>query len=200
MEKEKTNVFNVMATIIKIICIIILILLIAVLGLQRFSKNEIAIGGYRIFSVATESMVPEYLVGDVLIVKEIDENDLQVGDDVSYLGKASTFAGKVVTHRIVEIDETENGKVFHTKGIANEVEDPTITGEQIYGKVVYKTIILSMLTKLVNNMTAFYLVVFIPLGILIFLQIKDIADSKRENSKEDEEEDDDDNDNDEDEE
>lgn len=198
MEKEKVSVFNVISTIIKTICIIILILLIAVLGIQRFSKNETAIGGYRIFSVATESMVPEYLVGDVLIVKETDENDLKIGDDVSYLGKASTFAGKVVTHRIVGIDETENGKVFHTKGIANEVEDPTITGDQIYGKVIYKTVILSMLTKLVNNMTAFYIIIFIPLGILIFLQIKDIADSKREDSDdedddEDDEEDDDEN-------
>lgn len=198
-EKEKTSVVGVIITIVKIICIIILFLMILVLALQRFSKNEIAIGGYRIFSVATESMVPEYVVGDVILVKEVDESELQVGDDVSYLGKSSTFAGKVVTHRIVQIDETETGKVFHTKGIANDAEDPTITGDQIYGKVIYKSVILSMLTKLVNNLTAFYILVFIPLALLIFLQIKDIADAKREElaerkkeEAEDEEEEDDD--------
>mgnify|MGYP002076174738 FL=1 len=160
-------------TIIKLICIILLICLIAVLALQRFSNNEIAIGGFRIFNVATESMVPKYLVGDVLIVKEIETNDLKVGDDVTYLGKEGSFKNRVVTHQIIQIDETENGKVFHTKGIANEVEDPTIEGDQIYGKVIYKCLIFSQLTKLMNNMTAFYIVVFVPFAILVSLQLKD---------------------------
>lgn len=192
MEKskvDKISVSSIIFTIIKIICIIILIFLILVLAMQRFSKNEIAIGGYRIFNVATGSMVPKYQIGDVLIVKETNIDELQKGDDVSYLGKSSTFSGKVVTHQIVDIEDTENGKIFHTKGIANDAEDPTITGDQIYGKVVYKCIIFSMLTKLMNNMTAFYIVVFIPLGFLIFLQIKDTIDAKRENDEEDIEED-----------
>ncbi len=173
MKKEKGNGLNIVFTIIKLICIILLICLIAVLALQRFSNNEIAIGGFRIFNVATESMVPKYLVGDVLIVKEIETNDLKVGDDVTYLGKEGSFKNRVVTHQIIQIDETENGKVFHTKGIANEVEDPTIEGDQIYGKVIYKCLIFSQLTKLMNNMTAFYIVVFVPFAILVSLQLKD---------------------------
>lgn len=173
MKKEKVNVLNIIFTIIKLICVVLLVCLIAVLALQRFSNNEIAIGGYRIFNVATESMVPKYVVGDVLIVKEIDINELQTGDDVTYLGKEGSFKNRVVTHQIIQIDESENGKVFHTKGIANEVEDPTITADQIYGKVIYKCLIFSSLTKLMNNMTAFYIVVFVPFAILVSLQLKD---------------------------
>lgn len=173
MKKEKVNVLNIIFTIIKLICVVLLVCLIAVLALQRFSNNEIAIGGYRIFNVATESMVPKYVVGDVLIVKEIDINELQTGDDVTYLGKEGSFKNRVVTHQIIQIDESENGKVFHTKGIANEVEDPTITADQIYGKVIYKCLIFSQLTKLMNNMTAFYIIVFVPFAILVSLQLKD---------------------------
>lgn len=191
MKKEKVNGLNIIFTIIKLICVILLICLIAVLALQRFSNNEIAIGGFRIFNVATESMVPKYLVGDVLIVKEIDSNELKIGDDVTYLGKEGTFNKRVVTHQIIQIDETENGKVFHTKGIANEVEDPTITGDQIYGKVIYKCLIFSKLTKLMNNMTAFYIVVFVPFAILVSLQLKDAilgkSDDEDEESDENEE-------------
>lgn len=186
MKKEKGNGLNIVFTIIKLICIILLICLIAVLALQRFSNNEIAIGGFRIFNVATESMVPKYLVGDVLIVKEIETNDLNVGDDVTYLGKEGSFKNRVVTHQIIQIDETENGKVFHTKGIANEVEDPTIKDDQIYGKVIYKCLIFSQLTKLMNNMTAFYIVVFVPFAILVSLQLKDAILGRSDDEDDDE--------------
>lgn len=190
-QEEKMSKLEVIITVIKSICAIILILLVAVLALQRFSNNEIAIGGIRIFSVATESMVPKYKVGDVLVVKEVDVDTLKVGDDITYLGKVDSFAGRVVTHQIIDIEETTEGKIYHTKGIANEIEDPTIEGDQIYGKVIYKCILISLLTKLTQNMTLFFIVVFIPFAILIFLQIKDSMDA-RDDEEDDEDEDDDD--------
>lgn len=193
-EKKSVSPLKIISTIIKVICIIVLILLIAVLALQRFSNNSIAVGGFRVFNVATESMVPKYIVGDVLVVKEQDIDSLKVGDDVTYLGKEGSFANRVVTHQIISIDETNDGKIFHTKGIANDIEDPTIKGDQIYGKVIYKCILISQLTKLMNNMTAFYIVVFVPFAILISLQLKDTILGK---SDDDEFEDEDDNDEDE---
>lgn len=183
------KVLDIVFTIIKIICVIVLVLLIIVLAMQRFSNNSKAIGGFRVFNVATESMIPVYKVGDVIVVKEVDVNTLKVGDDVTYLGKVSDFAGRVVTHRIINIEETAGGKIFHTQGVNNDIEDPTITGDQIYGKVVYKCVLISLLTKLMNNLTAFYIVIFIPLGILIFLQIKESAAEKKEKAKDSDEED-----------
>lgn len=198
MKEKKINILNIIITIIKIICIIVLILLILVLALQRFSNNKIAIGGYRVFNVATGSMVPTYEVGDVIIVKEVDTNSLVEGDVVSYLGKKGTFSGRVVTHRIVNIENGEDGKTFTTKGDANDEEDPPITSDQIYGKVIYKCVLISLFTKLMNNMTAFYIIFFIPFAILIFLQLKDsfidkdrLNNNSEEDSDEDSEEEDD---------
>lgn len=187
-EKEEASIFEKIAIILKTICIIVLLLLIAVLALQRFSNNEIAIGGIRIFNVATESMIPKYEVGDVLLVKEVDTDTLQIKDDITYLGEQGSFANRVVTHQIVDIEEVDGEKIYHTKGIANDVEDPTITADRIYGKVIYKCRIISLFTKLMNNMTAFYIVVFIPVGILIFLQIKTHIDSKNDDDDEEDEE------------
>ena len=108
MKKGDFKVINILVTGIKIICAILLMLLIIVLAMQRFSNNEIAVGGFRVFNVATGSMVPTYKVGDVIIVKEVDINELEKGDVVTYLGKESDFAGRVVTHRIKYIEEKEN--------------------------------------------------------------------------------------------
>ena len=183
VKKEKLNVFEIITTILKLICAVVLILLIVVLALQRFSNNKIAIGGYRVFSVATGSMIPVYDIGDVLVVKAIDINKLAVGDDITYMGEVDSFAGRIVTHRIVKIEDSENGKVITTKGVANPEEDPTITGDQVFGKVVYKSVIISFFTKLMNDLTKFYIVIFIPFSLLIFLQIKDSMDEKKERRK-----------------
>ncbi len=183
---------NAIFTLIKIICVIVLVLLIFVLAMQRFSNNKIAIGGFRVFNVVTTSMVPEYVVGDVVVVKDVDPDTLKLGDDITYLGKEDSFANRVVTHRLIRIEETTVGKRFHTQGIANPTEDPTITADQIYGKVVYKCIVISALAKLMNNMTLFYVVVFIPLAILIVMQIIDFANSRKEIDDDDDEDDDED--------
>jgi len=182
--KKILKPLEIMFTVLKVVCVIFLILLVGVLALQRFSNNEVAVGGFRVFNVATGSMVPKYKVGDVLIVKETNIDKLVVGDDITYLGKEDSFANRVVTHQIIKIDETEKGKVFHTKGIANDSEDPTITGEQIYGKVIYKCIFISLLTKLMNNMAAFYIVFIVPFAVLIFLRIKDYVEERKENDTE----------------
>ena len=185
------NVLSKIITIIKVICTIFLVLLIAVLAIQRFSNNKIAIGGFRVFNVVTTSMVPEYEVGDVVVVKKVPVEDLKLGDDITYLGRVESFKDRVVTHRLIEIQEREDGKTYYkTQGIANDLPDPEIEEDQIFGKVVYKCLVISALAKLMNNMTLFYIVVFIPLAILIMLQIKDMV--KEHHSDEDEDEEDDD--------
>ena len=42
----------------------------------------------------------------------------------------------------------DDGKIlFHTKGLANIVEDPIVTESQLYGVVIYKCMILSLIYK-----------------------------------------------------
>jgi len=173
MEKEKMKLSNVIIGIIKAICVIVLVILIVAIALQRFSNNNISFFGYRVFNVASESMVPEYQIGDILLVKEVELDSLEIGNNITYFGEKGDFAGKVVTHQLIEIENSEKGKIYHTKGIANPEEDPTIRGDQIYGKVIYKAFLVSKLSKILNNMYAFYFLIFIPLVVLIGMIIQD---------------------------
>lgn len=163
--------------------IIVLITLLVVL-IQRFSNNNVTIAGFRIFNVATGSMVPEYNVGDILVSKEINPEDLQIGDNIVYKGEKQDFKGKMVTHQIIDKRE-ENGKLyFTTKGIANEEADPEISEDQIYGKIVYKTIILSFISRIINNIYAFYFLIFVPIAIIICKIIIDNVISYKEGKAE----------------
>ncbi len=174
------KVLKIIGKIIYILLYVVILVTLLVVVIQRFSNNNITIAGFRIFNVATGSMVPEYNVGDIIVSKEIDPNDLQVGDNIVYKGEKQDFKDKIVTHQIIEKRE-ENGKIyFTTKGIANEEPDPEISEDQVYGKIVYKTIILSFISGIINNIYAFYFLIFIPIAIIICKLIIDNVMSYKE--------------------
>ena len=157
--------------------IIILITLLLIL-VQRISNNNVSIAGIRFFSIASSSMLPEYTVGDIIIAKEVEPGQIKIGENVVYKGTKGEFKDKIITHEVVEVEE-ENGKyVFTTKGIANEESDPTISEDQILGKIVYKTVILSFLNKIVNNIYTFYFLIFVPVTIIIAKNIIQISKEK----------------------
>ena len=92
---------------LKGIVTIILLLALAVIIIQRVTNNELALGGYRIYTVVTPSMTPEYKIGDILISKEVDPNEIKIGDDVVYLGKEGDFEEKIVTHGVFSLREKQ---------------------------------------------------------------------------------------------
>ena len=173
--KENKKV-KLIGNILYILLFIIVVLMLVVVILQRTSNNNISTGGYRMFAVATGSMIPVYNVGDVLIAKETEASSLKVGDDIVYEGEKGSFKDKVVTHRIISIEEKEDGNYkIITKGVANQEQDPEINQTQVYGKIVYKIKTLSFFNKMLKNMYIFYFVIFIPAGVIIYKIFKELT-------------------------
>ena len=180
--KKKVNPLRIIGAVLRVLFTIFIVCFVLVVCLQRFSKNEISVFNLRMFTVASGSMVPKYKIGDVLISKETDPSKIKIGDAVTYLGKSGDFKGKVVTHEVIQIEKDTDGKyLFHTKGIANLVEDPVVSQEQIYGVVVYKPIILSWLYGLISNKFAFYCLIIVPLiGIVIYEIVATLVEKEDE--------------------
>lgn len=181
IEKIKNNkVLRILAMIIKAIVSFFIIIVVSIIFIQRISDNKLTLGGYSIYTIITESMVPKYNVGDMVIAKKIPITELKVNDDIVYLGNKNDFAGKIVTHQIIEIEKKGNELYFHTKGIANMIEDPIVEENQILGKVIMKGTILSLISKIVNNPYGFYFVIFVPFAILLVMEIIDFIEEKKE--------------------
>ena len=115
--------------------------------------------------------IPKYNIGDVILVKEKDIDKIKVGDDVTYKGESGSVKGLLVTHRVIDIEEVEGKKAFHTKGIANNLEDPIVYGNQINGVVQTKLYILSLICLLLNNKYVFYFCGVLPLTIYVGFRI-----------------------------
>jgi signal peptidase len=175
---KKNKAFKVVTTIGKVFLTIFVVIIVGIIFVQRFSNNKVTLLGYSIFTVVSESMAPEYNIGDMIIAKKVNEDSIMVNDDVVYLGEKGSFADKIVTHRVIKIDDSAE-KVFHTKGIANNEEDPSIGYDQILGVVICKSVILSFLSHVVNNQFFFYFAVFVPFCIMIFLEIIEVAKEKK---------------------
>ena len=175
IERIKNNkALKILLMIIKAIISLFIVIVISIIFIQRISNNKLSLGGYSIYTIITESMEPKYKVYDM------NTEEIVVGDDVVYRGMKDDFAGKIVTHRVIKKEKLQGKTYFHTKGIANDIEDPLVEDNQILGKVVYKSIVLSLISKVVNNPYGFYFVVFVPFAILLVMEVIDIIDERKE--------------------
>lgn len=88
--------------------------------------------GIKTYVIISGSMEPSLQIGDIVIVKKVDQNELKKGDIISFRQGQS-----VITHRINEVIE-ENEKVeYKTKGDNNNAEDNgSVSYEIIEGKVI----------------------------------------------------------------
>lgn len=190
-EKIKENtVLKIIYNIIYVILFFIIAAILFVVMLQRVSNNTIALGGIRIFNIISESMIPKYNIGDVLVVQDVAPENIKVGDDIAYIGQESTFNQKIVTHQVIKIDYKDGEYIFHTKGIANILEDPLVHENQVFGKVVYKIWTLSFISKLVGNIYVVFFGIFVPMVILIFwtiLKLKGLTGEEDDDEEEEEE-------------
>ena len=185
------KVFQIIYTIIKVVLFAFLAIYILFVMFQRITNNS-DIFGYRMFTVATGSMEPVYNVNDVILVKDTDPSTLKVGDDIAYLGNRDAVKGLVVTHRIIRIETLDDNKVHYTlKGVNNKYEDPSITEDQILGKVLGKVldkknkfIKVNFSKYVVKNIYGFFVLVCCPLVLVIFLEIADtIIEAKVEKNE-----------------
>jgi len=81
------------------------------------------------YTVMSGSMSPALYPGDLVIVKETESTDINIGDILTVRSGELAF-----THRVVEKRE---GTLFRLKGDANEDPDPTLVeASQIIGKVI----------------------------------------------------------------
>lgn len=137
---------------------------------QRLSDNEESFMGYRLFKVETGSMIPKYNINDVILVTEKEPKDIKEGDDLVYVGLDGEYAGRIITHQVVRVENDGVEVKFYTKGLANNAEDPVVHAEQVIGVVKTKVQTLTIITNILLNPYSLYFLIVLPFTIAIFLR------------------------------
>ena len=137
MKKANTKLLIKILQYIATAVLVFLVVICASVFIQtKISPNKIpSIFGYKPFVVLSGSMESEIFRGDLAVTREIDVNTIQKNDIVAFRDKEN----HVVTHRVVDIIETNNEKKLITKGDNNNANDTgTVSAKDVEGKYLFK--------------------------------------------------------------
>lgn len=170
MNKATKIILKTISTLIVIIVITFAFLLV---GIKIF--------GVEIYSVLSGSMEPTYKVGSVIYVKDVEPNDLKIGDPITFKLTDNTIA----THRIIEIKEENNQKKFYTQGDANKLPDENpVLGNEIIGKPIFTIPFLGYIAHFMQTTSGMYITIGVSISLIIIVVIIDmITEEKKEKKK-----------------
>jgi len=123
---------NILATVLLILALVVSVLVIK----SKFDGGSPNFAGYRLYAVLTGSMVPVFNPGGMVVVKELDSKKIAVGDIITF--KEPGDSKKIVTHRVVKINDEMGNLKFTTKGDANNSEDrEPVNAGNVIGKEIF---------------------------------------------------------------
>ncbi len=163
--KKICKIFNIIAL---IILIPVLIINIVILYNSFASPDEVpSFMGWKPFIVLSDSMEGEIEKGDLVIVKEVEEQEIKPGDIIAY-----RIDGIVITHRLVETIEINGEIKYITKGDNNAEKDSGyIVYEQIEGEYQFAISGLGNIAIFIQTPLGMVISLSIPIMLLLLMQL-----------------------------
>lgn len=120
--------------------------------------------GLRIAHTSGVSMEPAYKNGDVVLIKDVSESDLHLGDIVVF-----NALGRRFMHRIIEERTAPGGElILVTQGDNVAKPDFPIRASQVSGKLVGEIPILGTVSRLLHAQGGFYVYRSAVLSVAVF--------------------------------
>ena len=129
LENKKLRV---MFMVVKAFTTLLVCIIVSIIFVQRVSNNKITLGGYSIYTIVSESMLPKYEIGDMIISKKTSLDNIKLYDDVVYMGLKGDFQDKIVTHQVIDIKNSLL-KGGLKEGISTTIEKGIELGKSITG-------------------------------------------------------------------
>ena len=131
--------------------------------------------GFQCYNVISPSMEPEYLVGDLIYVKEVDPTTIKEGDVITFIVNEDLVVG---THRVVRVD-AENQR-FYTKGDANEIEDQSpVHFNNVIGVPKFAIPKLGYVSDIVQNPPGMYITIGVGIILILAVFLPDMIGKKK---------------------
>ncbi len=149
--------------IISTVILIAMFLVLCTAFISRISGKGNGVFGFHVNVIVTGSMEPDIKVGDIILSRSYHGQRLEVGDVVTFVSPSGEMKGKLITHEIVSIEDNGGELVITTKGKASLTEDEPIGEKDIVSVMVYKTVVIKYLYKVIRHPVGFVLLIVLPL-------------------------------------
>ena len=156
-----SRLLNAVSTLILVILIFFVAFTIA--------SNSSFFGKYKSYLIQSGSMEPTIMTGDIIVIKS--ERTYNINDTITF--KANN---RIITHRIIQVQDQTDSTLYTTKGDANRTEDEgSISLEQIIGKVIFVLPKVGFLVHFSRTPWGLIFLIIIPIIALIVDQISMIV-------------------------
>lgn len=172
MEKQNKSavksILNVIRTVLVYLFAIAIVVSAIFFAMDKSPQKSVF--GFRYYTILTPSMEPAYSVGDVVIVKLANADEINTGDVITF--NPSSDSNAYLTHRVTEkIPNYEGTGVtcFRTKGDSNNTEDSfLIDSSRVIGKVSFSVPKIGYAIRFVQLRWYFVL----PLAVMLIVLLK----------------------------
>lgn len=164
MKESLKKIWNITSTILVVVIVLCAVFL---MGSRLL--------GFKCYTVISGSMEPEYSVGDLIYVKEVDVNSIKVGDPITFILNEDLV---VATHRVVRID-AENQR-FYTKGDVNEIEDSEpVHFNNVIGVPQFSIPKLGYVSDFIQNPPGMYITIGVGIILILIVFVPDMIGKKK---------------------
>lgn len=128
--------------------------------------------------VLSGSMEPKMSPGDAVIVREVPASEIQQRDIITFQRAGSETP---TTHRVIEVQQTDDGTAYVTKGDANEERDRgTVSQDRVIGEVILVIPFIGYVIQFANTQLGFLALVLTPMALFVLSELWELAKSVRE--------------------
>lgn len=152
--------------------IILIAALFAFTTLATNSNGEVkSLFGFTPMTVQSDSMVPTFAKGDLIVIKKCDTSTLKEGDIITFHTIIQNEYA-LNTHRIDKIEEQNGARSYTTKGDNNDMADTHFIADgDIVGEYKFKVSGFGKVMDFLSGSVGFLVVIVLPLLLFFIYQI-----------------------------
>ena len=160
---------------IKLVWSIASTILVAIVMLIAMFLMGMRLMGLNAYTVLSGSMEPQYSVGDLIYVKDVDPSEIQVGDAITFVMNEQLT---VATHQVISIDEEKQH--FYTQGLANDTPDASpVHFKNLIGKPVFSLPLLGYASSWMQNPPGTYITIALGALLIAIVFLPDMLKKKK---------------------
>ena len=153
--------------------------LVAIVVIIAVALVVLRLTGFQFYSILSGSMEPAYSVGDLIIVKPVSADEIEVGDAITFVLNEDL---QVATHRVMAID-SEN-QHFYTKGDNNETADESpVHFKNLLGTPVFSVAMVGYFADWIQNPPGLYIALGIGAALMASVFLPDILRKKKDDKE-----------------
>ena len=172
MSNKKSKILYIIATSFMVLLVLVAAF-VTILSLSSKEDDVPSIFGYTAFSIQSDSMEDEIMTGDFILGKKCDPKELNERDIISFFTVNNEGQIFINTHRIINIEETSDGRIFTTKGDNEEEPDlrKVYEGDIVSKYSGFRIPLLGYILTFLTTQLGFFLCIVLPVLLYTIWQV-----------------------------